>query len=445
MDILNRRKCEMQAIGGMLGLGGGASGTGFAPPQLANVSQAVDTDQTGAAYTRNQQALEQQQRLVGALSQQGGLQNQSQVYGQNQGLYNQLQGIAAGQGPNPAQAMLNQATGANVANQAALMAGQRGAGANVGLMARQAGMQGGNIQQQAVGQGATMQANQSLNALGQAQGVLGQAGGIANTQVGNQIGATNAYTGAQQAEQGNLLNALGQYNQANISNQGNVNSANAALTGTAMGGQQKLIGGLGNAGGAALGLAPGGMVPSYAAGGTAGPQSEFGQFLTSVNGPGSSSSEMTPYPQGGDDKPFGQDFGKKGGADQGTSSGYGMLNNSGQLGMGPTAPGSSSGIGAFTSGIPGAAGPAFKSGGLVDVVLSPGEKIIKPQDVKKAAGGKVKARTVPGRAEIAGDDLKNDKVPAKLPPGSVVVPRTKAKSGASDFVKDTLAKRGRGK
>lgn len=413
MDILNRRKCEMQAIGGMLGLSGGAAGTGFAPPQLANVSQAVDTDQTGASYTRNQAALAQQQRLVGLLNSQGGIDNQSQVY-------NQLQGVANGTGPNPAQAMLSQATGANVANQAALMAGQRGAGANVGLMARQAGMQGGNLQQQAVGQGATMQANQSLNA-------INSAGGIANNQVANQIGATNAYTGAQQAEQANLLNALGQYNQANISNQGNVNQANAALTGTSMQGQQALVGGLFNAAAAGTkGAAHGGIIP-MAGGGPIGPQSSFGQYLAGVSAPAPLQPENIAYPTGPNP-----------GAEKLKSAISGLRNP-----IKGAAQGEASGGG---TGIDDQATSAFAAqGGLVDVVLSPGEKIIKPQDVKEAAGGKVKARTVPGKAEVKGDSLKNDKVPAKLPPGSVVVPRTKAKSGASDFVKDTLAKRGRGK
>ena len=142
----------MGAVGGLIGINGGNSGTGFSTPSGTNAAQLQ------TAYTGNQNALTSQQNLLNALQQQNGLGNQTNVY-------NQLQGVASGQGPNPAQAMLNQETGQNVANQAALMAGQRGASQNVGLMARQAAQQGANLQQQAVGQGASMQAQQGLNAL----------------------------------------------------------------------------------------------------------------------------------------------------------------------------------------------------------------------------------------------------------------------------------------
>ena len=168
----------MGAWSGLLGNNNGANGTGFSTPQGANITNPTNPGQINNAYSGNQTALAQQQALLQALQAQGGLGNQSQVY-------NQLQGVVNGTGPNPAQAQLAQATGTNVANQAALMAGQRGAGSNVGLIARQAGQQGAATQQNAVGQAATLQANQSLNA-------LNSAGSIANTQVANQIGAALA-------------------------------------------------------------------------------------------------------------------------------------------------------------------------------------------------------------------------------------------------------------
>lgn len=156
--------------------------------------------------------------------------------------------------------MLNQATGANIANQAALMAGQRGAGANVGLIGRQAAQQGANIQQQAAGQGATMQANQSL-------GALNQLGGIAGQQAGQLAAATGANTGAQQNEQAQLLNSIAGVNSANVQNQASINQANAAL----QAGQNSMVGNVisGVAGGigAALQKAEGGMIHKYAAGG----------------------------------------------------------------------------------------------------------------------------------------------------------------------------------
>ena len=79
-------------------------------------------------------------------------------YGQaNTGLNTLAQALQQqmnGGGPNLAGAQLAQATGQNIAQQAALQAGQRGGAQNVGLMARNIGQQGANIQQQAVGQAA---------------------------------------------------------------------------------------------------------------------------------------------------------------------------------------------------------------------------------------------------------------------------------------------------
>lgn len=247
----------MGAVGGLLGVNGGINGTGFSTPSGTNAGQ-INT-----AYNQNQAALGGQNDLLAALQAQKGLQNQSNVY-------NQLQGVVSGQGPNPAQAMLNQSTGQNVANQAALMAGQRGAGANVGLMARQNAQQGANLQQQAAGQGASMQAQQALNA-------LGQAGNMAGTMAQNQIGQVNQNVASQQAEQGILQGA----NTAN-------NQIQGQLANTTMQGQQGLIGGGMNALGAGTGLiggksgitslmgkADGGLIQNP----NSGPQSMFAQSL----------------------------------------------------------------------------------------------------------------------------------------------------------------------
>jgi len=223
----------MGAVGGMLGLGGGGGGSGFATPQSTNIQSPTTDKQAQDAYTANQAALTQQQDFLKAVQAQNGLQNQSSVY-------NQLQGVANGTGPNPALAQLRQATGANVANQAALMAGQRGAGQNVGLIARQAAQQGANTQQQAAGQGATLQANQSLNAL---QGM----GNLATNQANMQANQTQGYTQAQQAEQSQLLNAIAAQNASRVGMQSNINSANAALAGGRMGQQPGAIGGIMNA------------------------------------------------------------------------------------------------------------------------------------------------------------------------------------------------------
>jgi len=237
----------MAGVSGMLGLAGGASGTGFAGPGQANIQTPVTTAQANAAQQASLNAIAQQQAFLNQVQAQGGLGNQTNVY-------NQLANIAAGQGPNPAQAQLAQATGANTANQAALMAGQRGANANVGLMARQAAQQGAQNQQQAAGQAATLQANQSLNAL---QGM----GGLANTMAAQQAAATGAVTGANQTQQANLLNSLAGQNNAIVGSQSSVNSANAALAQAGMAQQTNMLGNIMNGAGTAMQLlADGGQV-----------------------------------------------------------------------------------------------------------------------------------------------------------------------------------------
>lgn len=243
----------MGALGGILGLNGGVNGTGAQAPTLSQ-TDLTNASQLSSAYKGNQQALGNQQSLLTALQGQNGIGNQSQVYGQ-------LQGVVNGTGPNPAQSMLNQATGQNVSNQAALMAGQRGAGANPALIARQAAQQGANVQQQAVGQGATMQAQQSLNA-------LGMAGNLAGQQVGNQIGATTTNTAAQQAEQQALLNAQNASNQQVTNfNQARMGQGSNPLTAIGQG-ASGLAGGIG----ALAALAEGGQVPQ-------GPRSQLAQSL----------------------------------------------------------------------------------------------------------------------------------------------------------------------
>ena len=237
----------MGSIGGMLGTAGGANGTGFAGPEQANIQSPVTPDQAAAAQQASLNAIQQQQNFLNQVQAQNGLGNQTSVY-------NQLQGIANGTGPNPAQAQLAQATGANTANQAALMAGQRGANANVGLMARQAAQQGATNQQQAAGQAATLQANQSLNAL---QGM----GNMANTQAAQQAAATGAVTGANQTQQANLLNSIAGVNNALVGSQSSVNSANAAMTQAQMGQQSNMLGNIMNGGGSLMSmLADGGEV-----------------------------------------------------------------------------------------------------------------------------------------------------------------------------------------
>lgn len=125
-----------------------------------------------------------------------------------------------GQGPNLANQNLQNFTGQNVANQASLMAGQRGASSNPALIARLAAQQGAGIQQQAAGQAASNVLAQQLAAQQQLGNVYGTQGSLANqnyatTQSGvnanNQIGAQVAGQNAQanQGILGGLANAGG--------------------------------------------------------------------------------------------------------------------------------------------------------------------------------------------------------------------------------------------
>lgn len=378
-------------MGGFLGIGEGAGGTDFAAPAMPNLIQPVTQDQVSGAYTGVQGGLKAQQDLLAALQAQHGIQNQSDVYGQ-------LQNVAAGKGPNPAQAMLNQQTGQNVANQASLMAGQRGAASNVGLMARQAAQQGARTQQNAIGQGATLQAEQSL-------GALGQAGNMATTQAGQQIGATQGLTGAQLQEQQNLLGALGGYNSNLTGAQGSINSANAGMAQSQMQGQQGLIGGIFNGIGGALGLAGGGDVsqnkqPLFNMG--SGPQSGIGQHLFNM---GDSNNSM----QSGSSNMFG-----------------GLINLlKGSGGDGGSTPSMNAPL----------SGP-----NMMTLPLAKGGS----SDYR--AGGKVQAKGKGEKAKVSGDSYANDKIKAVLSEHEIVLPRSitmapNAPEMAAKFVAQEISKR----
>ncbi len=221
------------------GGGGGGAPSGMPDPSTG-FSKPINQEQINTAYEASRGSIKQQQALVNAIKAQGGLGNQSDVY-------NQLAGVAAGTGPNPAQAMLANTTGQNVANQAALMASQRGASANPAMLARLAAQQGGALQQQAVGQGAALQAQQSL-------GALGQMGGVANQQAAQQLQAQQALTNAAQNLHQNELNAQAQYNSTLMGGQQSANTANASMANQRSQQMSNLTGNLAGATGTALGF-----------------------------------------------------------------------------------------------------------------------------------------------------------------------------------------------
>lgn len=449
---------SLGTLGGMFGAGGGQGGSGIAGPQLAPVQQAVTNADMRKAERGVNYNLQGQTNLLNALERQGGLNKQRAVYDNQEALMqalNQANGvgtqnaaiqglqntagmygnIASGQGPNPAMAMLNQQTGNNIANQTAMMAGQRGAGQNAGMIARQAAQQGGALQQNAVGQGATMQANQQLNALsglantqqmfgniggaqvGQLQGQQAAAANQANQLAGQQIAQTNQNTQAALGNQGQMQNALGAYNSANIANQGNVNSSNSGAAQSRMGNQGQVLGGLMDAGGMAAGMAHGGQVGQYAQGGEINdaqlaaenpPLSAFGQAL--MGGP--------------------------------------MLTQ--QVGIDPAKPIAKPKETNFSA--PQAAAPesqtmaAANTGTLSEAAPSMTPTFTAAEGGLAESGGHVKAKGPGQKAVASGDDYANDKIPAKLSEGEIVLPRSVTMSedpigAASEFVRKTLAER----
>jgi len=189
----------------------------------------------------NQQALAQQGQFTRQLQNA----NAGAMGGQNQ-LAGMLMQQAQGGGPNPALAQLANTTGQNVANQTAMMASGRGAGANAGLMGRQAAQQGAATQQQAAGQAATLSAQQQLGAQSQLGGLYGQ-------QIGQTQGALGQQMQGSLANQGQLLGA-----------QSSANQVNAQVEGQNAASQNKLMGSIFGAAGSAFGMANGGEIPGVA-------------------------------------------------------------------------------------------------------------------------------------------------------------------------------------
>lgn len=496
----------MGAVGGMLGMGGGAGGSGFATPAQARIDDAASIQQATDLYNQNQAQLTSQQGFINQMMPSGtaGLQGQQQAM---QG----FQDIYAGRGPDLAGAQLQQATQQNIANQAALMGGQRGSSQNTGLLARQASMQGANIQQQAAGQGATLKAQQQM-------GALSGIGNIANQQIGQVTGAQQAYTGALQGEQQNVLNSIAQANSARASVQSSINQSNASMANTRMGQQGSMFGNIMGGAGSALSsffsqggsvagptkpimlygggdYAPvdtsnnfdtaqaaqstAGQVPTAAPpdpGAPKGPKSKIGQFFKNLSNPQSPSPTAANDPNAS----LGQGANQLG---QAIGKGIGNLFSSsksdstpsqdyyGNIGgdtpiqtaseyesdrlkaqdpsvnlIGPQ-PETSGQTTIDTSGdIPTAA-----RGGRVPAMVSPGEVYLNRKAVKEVEKGKdpIKAGDkIPGKAKVKGDSLKNDTVSKTLESGGIVLPKSVMESKhphweAHKFVSAIMAKQGK--
>lgn len=399
----------------------------------APVQAGTNVGQLNQAYDQSQLGIQQQQDLVNRLMAQSGLQNQSDVY-------NQMQGIANGTGPNPALAQLNQTTGQNVANQAALMAGQRGSNANTGMMARQIANQGANTQQQAAGQAATLAAQQQMQA-------MNNMGNLANTQAANQIGAIQGYNNAVQNEQNILQGANTNFNNSQVGMQSNINNVNSQTAAGNQAAQGNAMSGIMGLGSSLLGafMAEGGEVKKMADGGEiSGPQSMAGQWLRSdvpIVGPGVEGTSALPNMNN-------QQNASEAGAGLGTSMADMYKSQSSS-----SAP---QGIG-IGSNVAGGGGGGFMNnmlakGGKVPALVSPGERYLSPKDVQQVAKGAnpmKQGEKVPGKPKVGGakNSYSNDTVKATLQEGGIVLPRsvTQAKDAperAAAFVRAIMAKNG---
>lgn len=401
---------------------GGSSGMGFQAERGASAEQAQQL------YNQQQQALRNQQAFTQALQAQT-----PQAIQQQMMLGQQLAAATQGQGPTVAGTQLAETTGQNVARQQAMLAGQRGASANVGLLGRNIAQAGAQTQQQAAGQAATLRAQEQIAARQQLAALSGQ-------QLG-QVGAAQAtgLQGTAQAQQ-NILDAIARRN----ATQAGIATQTAQQQGQLFGG---VLGGLTTG---LLGFAEGGEVtkdkeekekPSY--------WQNFGKRL------GESMSGQQQMGMASAGQGLGQAMGAglrslfTPGTKGQTQGGYAGAN----LGVPTQMPAPVNPV--VT---PQAIGqmqipqyqPGFAEGGKVPAMVSPGEKYLPPEEVKKVAKGQKEPHKagvkIPGQAKVQGDSLKNDTVPMTLEEGGIVIPRSVMNSKdpaeqARKFVAAVLAKK----
>lgn len=402
-DIGKAISKPFEAVGQLAGnvLGINNRGPSF-KPTLINLPDYISIPDLQTEYERNRAGLNQQQAFVNALLGQGALTNQSNVF-------KQLQEVASGQGANPAMTALQTATGQNIAAQNALMAGQRGGSRNVGLLARQAGQQGGALQQQAGGQAATLQAQQQL-------GALGQLGGLANQQAAQlQTGITN-YSQLAQAQQQALLNAFNQQQSLKVGQQNSLNQIGAELNKLASQKQGGLLGGLGSIAQNILPGALGGVGDALS--GIVGGAADFLGLLPALN-QGGEVPEKPKYALGGMATNQPQSYVANYFANPNQM--LSALNKSDNLKE------ANLDYSTLADG-----GAVYRSGNYANGGMTP--KLM------------IEGGHVPGKAVVKGDSLKNDIVDAKLSPGEIVIPRSivnhpNAAQLAAKFVQDTLNKK----
>lgn len=408
----------------------------------ANIQAGTNQDQLNNAYTGAQTGLNTQNNLTNTL--QPGV---GQAASNQAALAGQLSNQANGVGPNVARAQLNQTTGQNAAAQAALMAGQRGTSANPGLIARQAAQQGANLQQQAVGQGATLEAQQQIAA----QNNLAN---LSNNQINQGQSAASNQNTALQGEQTVLQNANTAANNAAVNMQSNINNTNAQTAIANQNSNNGVFDSLSSAAGGLAGLfADGGEVPLNDPGQMTVPSApkKSGPDLSSL-----ASVAMVAAANGGEIP----------------RAHLAMLAGGGQLAPTSVQTASSmpqSFVANWLGGGP-STGELKDPGSLaqtqsdiepVDFAgMMPEKKTAEKAEAKggriqlppqaKNIGGKLKpGGKVPGKPTVKGavNSYKNDDVAARLSPGEIVLPRevTQSKNApamAAAFVRKIQAKKG---
>lgn len=431
-------------------LQGIANGTG-PNPALAQLNQATGQN------VSNQAALMAGQRGAGANV--GLLARQAA----QQGASTQQQ--AVGQA---AILQANQSLGA-LGQMTAQQQAQAGTQAQIGALGTtQVGQQqAGNTSVAGIGAGLTGQQQTGINAgfqqgatqVGQQQTQQGINAGIAQNQVGNAIAGQGVASNAALGQQSNVLGGIANQNNAMVSTQNNINSANAGLAGTAQNNQAGLIGGAmniaspaavmgggGAAGAAAMAGAGGGLVAKIpkkmAQGGELMPSapqvpSTFAQYLQGV-----SPIQDTPT-QGA--LPY-KMIGGQGGRQPGDSPPPPTTYTGQPTVVGPTGEVQSTGtnegdwlnnnqdtasfVGSNNQDFNATSPPPMAKGGLA------------------AKGGHVAAKNPKEKAVKKGNSYDNDKVPAMLSEGEIVIPRSVMQGkdpvrGAADFVAKVMAKKGR--
>ncbi len=310
---------------------------------------------------------------------------------EQQQLTNMLMQQAQGQGANPAQQMLNQATNKNIQQTAGQIASTRGL--SPALAARLAAQSGASQAQTAAGQGAVMGAEQQIAA----QGLLNQ-----------HLGQQEATLQQAQAAQNSAIN------QGGLGAQG----INSGIAGQNAAASQKAIGGAlsgfasalgGGAGGGAAEADWQGANVGYADGGDVVQENLWDSVKKAFSTP-------PPAAQAGESRE--QKYAR-------------IREQNGERMSGKR---------------PSEVNPdTYAKGGKVKAMVSPGEVYIPPEKILAARNGNPLevGEKIPGKAPVKGNSPKNDVVQKDLEAGGQVIKRTAAtsKDKAKAFMEELARKK----